>query len=69
MSVKKEIEGIYSVGSLVSVLDTESEYYTQEGIIVRLGAAGDVVYYICKLSSVQTPITFIEKQLKKGTYG
>ena len=60
----KEIEGIYSLGSSVSVVDTRHVYYLKSGTIVRLGAAGELVeYYHVKLDGVTTPITFIERQL------
>lgn len=60
----KEIDGIYSLGSSVSVVDSRHIYYLKSGTIVRLGAAGEVVdYFHVKLDGVQTPITFVERQL------
>ncbi len=62
-----EINGIYSVESSVSVIDSKSEYNDIKGTIVRLGAAGDVVLYHVKLDGVNTPITFVERQLRGNT--
>lgn len=64
-----EIEGIYSVGSFVIVKDSASEYNKAQGTIARLGAAGKLVYYIVQLWNVATPITFVERQLRKEEHG
>lgn len=62
---KQEIVGIYSVGSSVRVVDSTHVYYSKSGVIARLGAAGEATeYYHVKLDGVQTPITFIERQLE-----
>ena len=64
MLKNQEINGIYLVGSRVTVLDTRSEYVNREGTVERYGAAGELIYYIVKIDGVQTPITFIASQLK-----
>ncbi len=58
-----EITGIYSVGSSVSVRDEQSVYNLGIGEIVRLGSAGELLYYHVKLDNVATPITFTARQL------
>lgn len=63
MSKNDIISGIYSVGSSVKVIDSNHDYTDFEGQIERIGAAGDLIYYHVRLLGVNTPITFVAKQL------
>lgn len=47
------------------VTDNKHEYYNMEGILQRLGYAGDVTYLHIKLDGMVTPITFVIDQVAK----
>lgn len=63
MSKNEAVIGIYSVESRVRVNDSRHMYNGLEGIVERLGSAGNLIYYHVRLRGVFTPITLTSTQL------
>jgi hypothetical protein len=54
----------YKVGSNVRIIDKAHKYADKEGIINRLGTAGDILFIHVALQGIQTIIAFVERQVE-----
>lgn len=61
----KEItDNRYKVGNRVRIIDKAHMYVDYEGIINRLGTAGDILFIHVSLQGIQTIIAFVERQVE-----
>lgn len=60
------IEADFEQYERVIVFSENNMYDGKYGNVERLGSAGEQVYYHVRLDGINTPITFIRKQIQKA---